>query len=292
MLNFNNFIDINMQINSHVNWFFIRIIRLLVLVIITFSFTGCGNNDEKRSEIDNYVEAYENAQKAIEDYDYQKAIGIFEAIQARFPFSELSRQIQLELLHAYYKSDQRELAVETADTFIRENPIHNRVDYALYIKGLSYFEDETKFLEEKFKRDLTKRPPGEMDLAYSTFLRLVERFPDSKYSADARQRIIAIKERMSIYENHVADYYLRRGAYVASINRAKSALEKYNGTSGNAESLRILIDAYDALGLSELRDDAKQVLIENFPDNDILEIEQSEKGFLDWINSGLPFKKN
>jgi len=281
-----------MQLNFHINWFFIRIIRSLVLVVILISTAGCGNNDEIRSEIDNYVEAYETAQEAIENYDYPKAIGIFEAIQARFPFSELSRQIQLELLHAYYKSDQRELAVETADNFIRENPIHERVDYALYIKGLSYFEDETKFLEEKFKRDLTKRPTGEMDLAYSSFLRLVERFPDSKYSADAHQRIIAIKERMSFYENHVADYYLRRGAYVASINRAKSALEKYNGTSGNAESLRILIDAYDALGLNELRDDVKQVLKENFPDDGLPKNEESEKGFLEWINNGLPFKKN
>jgi outer membrane protein assembly factor BamD len=278
-----------MQLNFHINWFFIRIIRSLVLVVMLISSAGCGNNDEIRSEIDNYVEAYETAQKAIEDYDYPKAIRIFEAIQARFPFSELSRQIQLELLHAYYKSDQRELAVETADNFIRENPIHERVDYALYIKGLSYFEDETKFLEEKFKRDLTKRPTGEMDLAYSSFLRLVERFPDSKYSADAHQRIIAIKERMSFYENHVADYYLRRGAYVASINRAKSALEKYNGTSGNAESLRILIDAYDALGLNVLRDDVKQVLRENFPDDDLPKNEESEKGFLEKIKNNFSF---
>ena len=89
-----------MQLNFHINWFFIRIIRSLVLVVILISSAGCGNNDEIRSEIDNYVEAYETAQEAIENYDYSKAIGIFETIQARFPFSELSRQIQLELLHA------------------------------------------------------------------------------------------------------------------------------------------------------------------------------------------------
>ena len=279
-----------MQINFYVNWFFTRIILSLALIFFTLSFSGCSNNDEQRSEIDNYVEAYETAQKAIENSDYQKGIGIFEAIQARFPFSELSRQIQLELLHAYYKSDQLELAVETADTFIRENPIHERVDYALYLKGLSYYEDETKFLEKKFKRDTTKRPPGEMRLAYSTFRRLVERFPDSKYSADAQQRIIAIKERMSNYENHIADYYLRRGAYVASINRAKSSLEKYNGTSGNAESLRIMIAAYDALGLNELRDDVKRVLASNFPDENLMINEKSKDGFLDWIKNDFSFK--
>jgi outer membrane protein assembly factor BamD len=254
-----------MQLKSQLNPLFVRRARLLGLVIIAASLLACGGNDELRSEVDNITEAYETAQEAIERKNFRKGIGIFEAIQARFPFSDLSRQIQLELLHAYYQSSQLEQAVETADTFIRENPIHDRVDYALYIKGLSYFEGEAGLLERWFRRDVTKRPPGDVDLAYSTFRRLVERYPDSEYSADARQRVLAIKERMSTYENHVADYYLRRGAYVAALNRAKSALEEYNGASGNAESLRIMAEAYDALGMSDLRDDTRRVLATNFP---------------------------
>jgi outer membrane protein assembly factor BamD len=107
----------------------------------------------------------------------------------------------------------------------------------------------------------------DVDLAYTTLRRLVERYPTSEYSADAEQRIIAIKERLSDYENHVADYYLRRGAYVAAANRAKSALEEYNGATGNEESLKIMVKAYENLGMADLAADARKVLATNFPDD-------------------------
>ena len=105
------------------------------------------------------------------------------------------------------------------------------------------------------------------DLAYSTLRRLVERYPDSEYAPDAEQRMIAIKERLAAYENHVADYYLRRGAYVAAANRAKNALEAYNGATGNETSLRIMAEAYDNLGMTDLAADARKVLAENFPND-------------------------
>ena len=226
---------------------------------------SCAGNDEQRTEIQNVTEAYDQAQRAIASKNYRKGIQIFEAIQARFPFSNLSRQIQLELLHAYFKSGRPQQAIDIADTFMRENPTHPRVDYALYIKGLAYYEEGSGFLDRWFKRDLTKRPPKDIDLAYSTFRRLVDRFPASEYAADAEQRMLSMKERLAAYENHVADYYLRRGAYVAAANRAKSALEQYNGASGNAESLRIMVAAYENLGMMDLANDARRVLRENFP---------------------------
>jgi outer membrane protein assembly factor BamD len=226
---------------------------------------ACAGKDEIQSEVQNITDAYEKAQESVQKGNYRKGIQIFEAIQARFPFSDLSRQIQLELLHAYFQSGQYEQAIGTADTFMRENPIHPRVDYALYIKGLSYYEPQAGLLERWFRRDVSARPPVEVDLAYSTLRRLVDRYPASEYSADAAQRMLAIKERLSIYENHVADYYLRRGAYVAAANRAKNALEAYNGTSGNATSLKIMVEAYENLGMTDLAEDARRVLEANFP---------------------------
>ncbi len=225
---------------------------------------ACAGKDVQ-TEVENITEAYELAQESIDNKNYRKGIQIFEAIQSRYPFSDLSRQIQLELMHAYYKSGEFEQSIEAADTFIRENPIHARVDYALYIKGLSYYEPNAGYLERWFKRDITKRPPKDVDLAYTTLRRLVERYPTSEYAADAEQRILAIRERMSAYENHVADYYLRRGAYVAAANRAKNALEEYNGATSNPESLRILIEAYEKMGMDDLAADARRVLEINFP---------------------------
>ena len=240
-------------------------VRLLLIASLPLALFACAGNDEQVSEVQNITEAYQNAKTSIERGNYRRGIQVFEAIQARYPFSDLSRQIQLELMYAYYRSGRKEQAVEAADTFMRENPIHPRVDYALYIKGLAYYEETPGILERWFKKDVSKRPPKEVNLAYSSLRQLVERFPTSQYAPDAEKRLIAIKNRLADYENHVADYYLRRGAYVAALNRARAALEQFNGASGNERSLRIMAAAYDELGMADLAADTRRVLEANFP---------------------------
>lgn len=238
----------------------------MLLVATVCVLAACAGNDEQETEIQNVTSAYEEAKDAINRRNYNRGIQIFEAIQARYPFSDLSRQIQLELMYAYFKGGRHEQAIEMADTFMRENPIHPRVDYALYIKALAYFEPEASWLERRFKVDVTERPPKDVMEAYSSLRRLVERYPASEYAADAEQRMVFIKNRLAAYENHVADYYIRRGAYVAAVNRARTALEQYNGADSNEESLRLLARAYDKLGMHDLADDARRVLAANFPD--------------------------
>jgi len=240
-------------------------LRLTIILAAIAVAAGCAKDNEVTSLGDDLTEAYQVAKQAIDNKNYRKGIQIFEAMQAQYPFSDLSRQIQLELMYAYYKSGAKEQAIETCDTFMRENPIHERVDYALYIKGLAYFEDEGGFLERTFKRDVTERPPKEVAQAYSTFRRLVDRYPASQYSADAEQRMVFLKNRLAAYENHVADYYLRRGAYIAALNRARNALEEYNGAVGNAESLKIMAKSYEKLGMMDMAADARRVLELNFP---------------------------
>jgi len=239
--------------------------RFVLLALLLGGLAGCAGNDEQQTEVQNITEAYDTAKQAIAHNNYRRGIMIFEAIQARYPFSELSRQIQLELMYAYYKSGQKEQAVDMADTFMRENPIHPRVDYALYIKGLAYYEDDPGFLERWFRKDVTRRPPKDVERSYASLRQLVERFPASQYAPDAEQRMLFIKNRLAEYENHVADYYLRRGAYVAALNRAKAALEQFNGANGNARSLEIMAAAYDQLGMSDLAADTRRVLAANFP---------------------------
>ncbi len=242
-----------------------NILRLAAITIVGLGLTACAGNDEVQTEVQSITEAYEEAQTSVQRGNYRRGILIFEAIQARYPFSDLARQIQLELMYAYYKSGLMEQAVETADTFMRENPIHPRIDYALYIKGLAYYERKPGVLERWFRKDVSQRPPKDVELAYSSLRRLVERFPASEYAPDAEERMIAIKNRLAAYENHVADYYLRRGAYVAALNRAKNALESFNGAEGNARSLQIMAAAYDNLGMNELAADTRRVLAANFP---------------------------
>lgn len=242
-------------------------LRRVLLIGLLAALAACAGNDEQDSAIQDLSEAYEKARDSINNGNYQRGIQILEAIQARYPFSDLSRQIQLELIFAYYKSGQSERAIEASDTFVRENPIHPRVDYALYIKALAFFEGEPGFIERWFRRDLTKRPPAGVQQSYATLRRLVERYPASPYAADAEQRLVYLKNRLAEYENHVADYYLRRGAYVAALNRAKNALEEYHGAAGNAQSLKLMIEAYEKLGMEELAADTRRVLALNFPDS-------------------------
>jgi outer membrane protein assembly factor BamD len=237
----------------------------LLWATLTF-LAACAGNDEKQTVIEDLQDAYDTAKKSVAGGNYRRGIEIFEAIQARYPFSDLSRQIQLDLMYSYYKSGQKELAIESADTFIRENPIHPRVDYALYIKALTYFEQDPGILERWFNKDVNKRPPKDAELSYVTLRRLVERYPASTYAADAEQRMVYLKNRLAAYENKVADYYLRRGAYVAALNRAKNALEEFNGADSNAESLIIMASAYEQLGMMDLAADTRRVLDLNFPD--------------------------
>lgn len=243
------------------------LVWLMALVVLSAAvLSGCAGTDEEENEmLRDVTKAYELAQRSMVNQNYRRAIQIYEALQARFPFSELSKQIQLELMYAYYKSNRQEQAIDTADTFLRENPTHPRVDYALYIKALSYFERDPGFLERWFNKDIHKRPPRDGVLAFSLLKRLVERYPASEYAADARQRMIFLKNRLAAYENTVARYYLERGAYVAALNRAKGALEEYNGADSGNESLSIMIEAYENLGMTELAADTRQVLKANFP---------------------------
>jgi outer membrane protein assembly factor BamD len=234
--------------------------RQAVLLTVLAVLSACAGNEETYDAVQDLQEAYDQAQSSIQRGNYRRGIQILEAIQARYPFSDIARQIQLDLMYAYYKSGAPELAIEAAETFIRENPIHPRVDYALYIKGLSYFDDDPGLLERLFRKDTNKRPPKDVEQAYQAFRRLVERYPASEYAPDAQQRMVYLKNRLAAYENSVADY-------VAAANRAKSALETYNGADSNAQSLRIMIAAYEELGMNDLAADAQRVLELNFPDS-------------------------
>ena len=242
-----------------------RHVRLAGVIASLALLSACAGNEEPYDAVQDLQEAYEQAQSSIQGGNYRRGIQILEAIQARYPFSDVARQIQLDLMYAYYKSGAPELAVEAADTFMRENPIHPRVDYALYVKGLAYFDDQPGILERWFRKNTDKRPPKDVEQAYQAFRRLVERYPASEYAPDAQQRMVYLKNRLAAYENQVADYYLRRGAYVAAATRARNALEAFNGADSNAESLRIMIEAYEELGMNDLAADARRVLELNFP---------------------------
>jgi len=248
-----------------------RNLLALAAMLVLGVVAGCAGNDEEFDLASSIEEAYIEAQEAVQVGNYRKAISIFEQLQARFPFSDFSTQIQLELAYSYYMERRIEQAIDASDTFIRENPTHARIDYALYVKALAHFEREQGMIERLFRRDVDKRPPRDGELAFALLSRLVERYPASPYAADAQQRMIYLKNRLAAYENVVARFYLEREAYVAALNRVKTALEQYNGAESGAESLQIMIEAYEGLGMTELAEDTRRVLQKNFSDDSVVQ---------------------
>jgi outer membrane protein assembly factor BamD len=239
---------------------------LLIALSIAMLASGCRSHRADDAKSGPEV-IYARAQKAIRSSSYGEAIKQLEALQSRFPFSEPARQSQLDLIYVYYKARQTDPAIDAADTFIRENPTNIRVDYAYYMKGLVYFERQSNWLERRFNVDLSQRPPINARKSFESFQQLLEKYPHSQYVGDARQRMIFLRNRLADFELHVALYYMRRGAYVGAINRAKFCVENYDGAPAVKGSMKVLVDAYRDLHMDDLAANAQLVYADNFPND-------------------------
>ncbi len=240
-------------------------VALVSLLLGTLLLGGCRAFRHKDEAAGSAESMYTRATKLLHDGSYQAAIKTFEALTARYPFSDPARQSRLDLIYAYYRQREKESAIDAADTFIRENPTHPRIDYAYYMKGLVYFERTPNFLERRFSVDLAERPPQDARKSFDAFLRVVTQYSTSDYAADARQRMVYLRNRLAEYEMHVARYYVRRGAYVAALDRARSVVETYDGAPATRSALELTVQCYQKLGLTELAQDAAKVLAANFP---------------------------
>ena len=237
---------------------------MLVAAVAAMLASGCGNRRDRVVESAGPEELYDRGSASMRSGNYPTALAYFQQLEARYPFSNVARQAQLDMIYVYYRAQQPESAIEAANEFEQENPTHSRVDYCLYMKGLIYFDGAPNFLERMFRVDMSERPPRDTLLAFTTFDDLIRRFPDSEYIPDARQRMIFLRNRLAEYENHVAGYYINRGAYVAAANRARYAIEHYPGAPAIEGSLTLLARAYSLLGLSDLAADAQRIFNLNF----------------------------
>jgi len=239
--------------------------NLLFLIVSASAFlAGCSNDGDNVIQDAGPEALYELGTESMDSGNYPTALAYFQALEARYPFSNVTRQAQLDMVFAYYRNREPESAIDAADEFERENPTHPRVDYCLYMKGLVYFDEDPNFIEKMFRVDMTERPPRDTMLAFSVFQELLRRFPNSQYAPDSRERMIFLRNRLAAYENHVASYYMERGAYVAAINRAKYSLEHFPGAPALENALQIMVDAYSQLGMRDLAVDTQRVLDESF----------------------------
>jgi len=208
---------------------------------------------------------YQEARQKLDKNDFESAIKKLESLQSRYPYGRYAQQAQLDLAYAYYRQDEPESAISAADTFIKQYPNNPHVDYAYYVKGLANFNPGIGNLSLTVGEDPSERDPQSEHDSFDAFKDLVTRFPSSKYAPDARLRMQYLLDSLAKYEIHVAKYYLRRGADVAAVNRAKEVLTEYPDSPSVEDALQVLVKGYGILGLNKLRDDAQRVLSMNFP---------------------------
>lgn len=238
--------------------------RILLIACGVFAVAACSGRDRAAENLQP-EKLYEKAHNLLLGGDYRGAVRYYEGLEARYPFSDQARQGRIDIIYAYYRSNETESAVDAADQFIRENPTHPRVDYAMYVKGLVYFERSPNFLERWFNTDLTERPPQDVRRAFESFDTLIKQHPNSEYARDARQRMIFLRNRLAEYEVYVAQHYLKRQAYVAAIARSRYTIENYDGAPAVRQALEIMISAYEGLGLSDLAERSQEVFAVNYP---------------------------
>ena len=210
---------------------------------------------------------YSEAKEKLAEKNYEKAIEYLEILQARYPFGRYAQQAELEIAYAYYKFDEPDLAIAAADRFIKIYPRHPNVDYAWYIKGLTNYNRGKTIVGRYLPQEPAERDTFTMRAAYDDFSQLVKLYPNSTYAIDSSQRMIHLRNNMAEYEIHVADYYMRRKAFVAAANRGEYVIENFQRTPAVPDALVIMTRAYRILGIDDLADDSLRVLRLNYPDS-------------------------
>ena len=243
------------------------IVLILSLCLSACSWFGGDDADEAFDEGANTTEQrlYRDAQRYLRTGNYNQAIAALERLEARFPFGRYAEQAQLELIYARYMSFDLESAVAGADRFLRLHPNNSNIDYALYIKGLASFRKNQSMMDRLVKIDESRRDMAPARAAYADFGQLLARFPNSHYAPDTRQRMVYLRNLLARSELNVADYYMRRGAYVAASNRARYVLENYPGAEVQDEALLVIVESNHRLGLVDEANNALRVLALNFP---------------------------
>ena len=213
---------------------------------------------------------YAEAKDELNSGAYDKAIPLFEKLEGRAAGTPLAQQAQLERAYAQHKAGEQAAALATLDRFMKLHPSSPALDYALYLKGVVNFNDNLGIFGSMTQQDLSERDQKAAKESFESFRELVTRFPDSRYTPDARARMTYIVNSLAQYEVHVARYYYSRGAFVAAVNRAQTALAEYREVPAHEEALFILMRSYDALGMAQMRDDTRRVLEKNYPGSDYL----------------------
>jgi len=241
--------------------------RFLSLVLIgsLALLTACSSSTKKEEKFVSEADLYNAAEEQLEHEQWEVAIKNLQKLEENFPFGAYAEQGQLELIYAYYSYSKPDEAIATANRFIRLHPQHRNVDYAYYMMGLSSFTKDKGMFERVMPTDMTKRDPGAARESLANFTQLLNRFPDSPYAADAKKRMLYLRNALARYEIHVANYYFKRQAYVAAVSRGRFVIENYPQSPATPDALAVMVQGYHWLGMQDRSNEIVEVLRTNYP---------------------------
>lgn len=246
------------------------IAKYAVVILLSLILSACSwfKDNEKVDDSTPAQTLYSRAKSELNSENWEAAIKQYEALRARYPYGKYSQQSELELAYAYYKNEEPESAIAAADRFIQTYPTHPNIDYAYYLKGLADFNDQKSFIDRiTGGYDFSDRDPKAALEAFKDFGILLEKYPDSRYADDVKQRMAFILEALAAHEIKVARYYLKIEAYVAALNRAKYVIENYQRTPSVEDALGLQATIYATIGMPDLAQDSLRVLKLNFPES-------------------------
>lgn len=250
---------------------FPSLLKLSALFFAAF-LTGCASSGSGDVDDETYgmtvAELYQEAKRLLTSNNLDQAIQYYEKLESRFPYGPYAERARIEMAYAFYKNDQPETAIISADRFIKLHPNHPNVDYAYYLRGLASFDNSISFLDRVFDQEPSERDSKSIRKAFNYFAELIKRYPKSRYVADSIKRMKELRENLARYEIHVANYYHRRGAHLAAANRAKYVVENYQGSRSIPDALELMIQSYRKLGMKDLAGDALRVLELNYPEDE------------------------
>ncbi len=270
-----------------------RNLSLLSIFILSIVISSCSSNEEMPDERLLEKELYDQAQLRLKNENFSTAIRSLEALESRFPFGRYAEQAQAELIYAYYMNSQFEASQSAAERFINLHPRHTHSGYAYYMKGLASFTDDSGLFSRYFQSDLAKREVVMAQQSFDELSDFIARYPDSKYVPHAKQRMIYLRNLLAQHEVYVADFYMKRGAYLAAIGRAKYVIEHLPNTPQTPYALSILVEAYGLMDYEELRKINLEILNSNYPNFNIQENESvTERSWTNILTLGLLGNEN
>ncbi|TDG12370.1 outer membrane protein assembly factor BamD [Seongchinamella unica] len=243
--------------------------KYILVFLFSLAIVGCAGNDELPDIAADTGEQqiYEEAQRYLRSSNWDLAVRSLQLLESRYPFGKYAEQAQLEIIYAHYNGYEHEAAVEAADRFIRLHPAHPNVDYAYYMKGLAAYTGNDDIFSRFLPTDESERDVTQAKEAFAEFNQLVSRYPASPYAPDARARMVHLRNLLARHEILVANYYFRRGAYMAATNRGRYVVENFQRSPAVADGLAVMAQGYILLGLDDLAKDTIEVLALNYPNH-------------------------